>query len=286
MGIAESIGVRVKTAGRWLKARSTPWRLFNGEMLRVPWEVGWAYWDPSSNHEYEPEEWDAITTYGKPGDVMIDIGANCGIVAWKMAKTVGQAGRVLAFEPNPRIADVARQVAALNGLDQIDVKTDLIADKGGRVSFTVSHVDGLGVRSSLSHDMADGEEIMVNAVTLDEVLREEPKVDYIKIDVEGAELKVLAGAEETLAKNPIVQIEVHGQYLPNFGDSVEQVFAAMRSRGFRGYNLCSHKPLVDAEFLACTDCHVIDPVIGKDVAYLGYGQVIFFPASYGGQVPE
>jgi hypothetical protein len=103
-------------------------------------------------------------------------------------------------------------------------------------------------------------------------------LDYIKIDTEGAELRILRGARRTLTRQrPVVQIEVHGPFMAQGGDTVEALFQFMREHRFRIFNAATGQETTEKEFLTCTHCHAVRPFTGTDMAYEGYGQVVCIP---------
>lgn len=143
----------------------------------------------------------------KPGMVAWDVGANLGYFSVLMADVVGASGRVLAFEPNPRLALLASRNLALNGCSAwsevrrtavtdgtravLRFRADLADPKNGRL---------LGLDAEEPAEADEVLEIAVPATRLDEV--EAPRVDFVKIDVEGAEEAVWAGMGGVLDRNP------------------------------------------------------------------------------------
>jgi hypothetical protein len=103
-------------------------------------------------------------------------------------------------------------------------------------------------------------------------------MDYIKIDAEGSEYLILLGAQ-SIIKNyrPIIQVEIHGQLLHESGGSVDDCFQLMRQYSYQIINIPTWSEVNADHFLSCTHCHVFDPLLGKDLAYEGYGQILFIP---------
>jgi FkbM family methyltransferase len=135
-----------------------------------------------------------------PGMTVLDVGANAGYYALCAARLVGPGGLVYAFEPVPDLrAKLARNVA-LNGFDQVRVEASAVGDLSGVVRLYVSEIetnDGLASLVPGPGRSPDG--IDVAAVTLDGFAAGlERPVDLVKIDVEGAEERVLAGARGLL----------------------------------------------------------------------------------------
>jgi FkbM family methyltransferase len=147
----------------------------------------------------------------KPGSVSFDIGAQAGYHTLYASSLVGPAGRVFAFEPAPRnIANIKKHVA-MNHLTNVSVIEAAVSDFDG-----VSHFDCAG--SAVAGHLSANGRLAVRTITLDgEIDRGVlPEPDYIKIDAEGAELRILEGARKLLARrHPTLSVETH-QWLPEF----------------------------------------------------------------------
>jgi len=128
------------------------------------------------------------------GNVVYDIGAHVGYFSLFLGPLVGEAGRVLAFEPNPV------------NICNVDVFDFALSDENGESFFINKQDTSTGCLSS-SGDMR------VETYTIDYLVDSGrvPPPDYIKIDVEGAELLVLKGARRTLEKHrPSIFLATHG----------------------------------------------------------------------------
>jgi FkbM family methyltransferase len=158
-----------------------------------------------------------ISRWLRPGDTAVDVGANIGALALLMARTVGPAGRVFAFEANPHTAALLRDNVSVNYRnDWVEVREQAAWSEQARLTFHVSErFQGNG--SLLAHDdwyaghfrVDTHDEVEVDAVPLDPTLRElRPRL--VKIDVEGAEPEVLAGMAEWLeaARDTAIAVEV------------------------------------------------------------------------------
>ena len=127
---------------------------------------------------------------------MIDVGANVGIFSVLAAKAVGPAGRVFAFEPHPlafaRLASTFNRTALMGDVTCINAAA---SSAPGSISFSPA---ALSVQNTVA-DM-DRAAIAVDSVRLDDAFGPDgpPRVDLLKVDVEGHEIEVLKGAVETL----------------------------------------------------------------------------------------
>jgi FkbM family methyltransferase len=145
-----------------------------------------------------------------------DVGAYLGITALVMARGLGTGGRLLAFEPTPKAAGIIRENAVLNGLaDRITVINAFVGSRpGALVEFHGSepsvYNSAIASRSALRGE-AGIQTALTPAVTLDEVSSAtDTTPEFVKIDVEGAELDVLAGMARLLQEaRPTVFLELH-----------------------------------------------------------------------------
>ena len=141
-------------------------------------------------------------------DVVVDIGANTGVYSLKAAKHVGAKGLVVAVEPNIEILDVLSFSVKANGFGNVRLRNLCIGrqrqartlwmNRGGPNSFSIATRDD------------DSNSLSVLAITLDDLCRWEgiARLDYLKIDAEGAEDEVLSGGKETIERfRPIIQVE-------------------------------------------------------------------------------
>ena len=156
----------------------------------------------------EPELQEALAEHLKKGDVVYDLGANVGFYTLLSARLVGPEGHVYAFEPYPKSAETTRHNLAINGFEHATVINKAIADKPGLEWF---EMDTTPTTFRLGENR--GRKGMWVAVTSIDALLEEGEVrapDFIKIDVEGAEKRVLLGMKTTLGLHrPTILCEVH-----------------------------------------------------------------------------
>lgn len=140
-----------------------------------------------------------------PGGVVIDVGANLGEWSVPLAAAVGRDGMVLCIEPNPAVATALAATLRINNLTQAEVLAVALASADGEGRLLLEAGD-----SGLSRLSASESAIPVPLRRLDTILREREftRIDLIKIDVEGHERFVFAGAAETLRRfRPAVVFE-------------------------------------------------------------------------------
>ena len=143
----------------------------------------------------EPGTRRILTKFLSPGMTFVDVGAHIGLLTLAGARAVGPTGKVLAIEPAPTAFEALRRTIAVSGLaGGVKAISQAIGAHPERRTFYVRDVLG---RSSLTPSGSDSEasidEIEVELSPLDNLLQVGERVDLVKIDVEGAELTVLAG---------------------------------------------------------------------------------------------
>jgi FkbM family methyltransferase len=154
----------------------------------------------------------ALMSELKPGATFFDIGANVGFITILAAKLVGPTGRVIAFEPVPENVAAIRENLALNDITWAEVIDTAVSSEPGTASLIVSDVSAFSRLADISIPTGARTTIEVVVNSIDAFLRsgEQPAPDLVKIDVEGAELDVIAGMRETLSTHrPVILCEVH-----------------------------------------------------------------------------
>ena len=137
----------------------------------------------------------AVNRFTKPGDVALDIGANLGLISWRLAKQVGAAGQVHSFEPNPAMQAYIEATLARNPALPVRLHRVALGAEAAVLSLTIPK-ENAGAASFVS---VNGREVdhcvEVPVMTLDQFLADRgiDRVDFIKIDVEGFEAEVLRG---------------------------------------------------------------------------------------------
>lgn len=161
----------------------------------------------------EPSVAQAMLRAVRPGAVFYDIGANVGYFTLVAARMVGAQGRVIAFDPVPWCSSAIAANIALNDLHHAEVREVAVGDHAGRARLQVVKEAGWSRLTDIGAHRDTREEIEVEMVTIDDLVRcgAIPPPDVVKIDTEGAEVRVLEGMRETLANHgPRIICELHG----------------------------------------------------------------------------
>jgi FkbM family methyltransferase len=136
----------------------------------------------------------------KTGAVFYDIGANVGFFSIVAAKLVGDSGKVIAFEPGKDNAQAIRHNGALNNFKQIEVIEKAISNNSGSGQLLLAKYSGGHALATADAPPDLAGEITVDVVSIDDLIAQkliEPP-NFVKVDVEGAELDVLKGMKETI----------------------------------------------------------------------------------------
>jgi len=170
-------------------------------------------WATGARHESRALA--AVVDLARPGATVYDIGANIGMFAVRFARRVGARGHVYCFEPNPVCVHLLRANLKVTGADNFDIFPVCVSDRTGMEEFTVNYGNTLlGVGEGSPMADKPGHKIQIERQTLDALIADfnvRPP-DIVKIDVEGAEPRVVAGMLSTLhAHRPILFLELHGQ---------------------------------------------------------------------------
>lgn len=182
------------------------------------------------DHEYEPFATSIVQKYISEGQTFIDIGANIGYYSLLAAKIVGENGRVISFEPDERnFQDLIHNIG-LNTFNNISPYQKAVSLRTGMSRLYLSK-DEPGAHS-LEECRDTSESLLVYTVKLDEVTKDMPVVDFIKIDTEGHEMSVLKGAHETLLKTNAMMIECWEEGLIKAGSCTQYLLDTLREHGF------------------------------------------------------
>jgi FkbM family methyltransferase len=188
---------------------------------------------------YEQEQSSLFLKHIGPGDVVIDIGAACGYYTLLASKLVGKAGRVVSFEPDPKNSSYLRRHVAANELQQATILQLALSDNSGKARFGGGSGTGTG-------RLCDEGAYDVTVRRLDDIAAQlQLAPTHLKIDVEGAELSVLRGGEQTIRRYlPKIFLSTH----PGIVKSVHADCCDLLTRW--GYDL---QPILGGELARSTE---------------------------------
>lgn len=173
---------------------------------------------------------EAIESRLGPGMIAVDIGANIGYHTFRMARAVGAEGRVLAIEPMSRARGKLLRNVDLNNFGNIRVSAVGLTDEDcGIQSVAFENAYRLDGES-----MASREDVRLTRLDSLVVECDLPRVDFIKMDVDGYEGKVLRGARTVLATwKPTMVFEISPGAMAERGDSAIELVAELQHLGYR-----------------------------------------------------
>lgn len=201
---------------------------------------------------FEPSTSRALDRLVKPGDHVIDVGANIGAHTLPLAARVGSAGKVIALEPTGfAFAKLRRNVALNPDLgSRIRLHQAMLADRADApLEAEIYSSWPLKGRDGDLHPILRARGMATTGArvsTLDQLIMQEPleRVDVIKIDVDGHECSVIEGGQECLsAFLPTLVLELAAYTLVERGTSLEQLLALLLSHGYRFFDERSGSPL-------------------------------------------
>jgi FkbM family methyltransferase len=195
-----------------------------------------------------------IRQHIRPGDTVCDVGSNKGSFVYWLSRWCG-SGQVIAFEPQPALAHRLATICTRLKLSNVRVESKAVYSVSGSMNLYIP--DGHEPGASLSQPLGTSTAVRVPVTTLSDYFGEENRVAMIKIDVEGAELNVLKGAERILRQfSPLLVFECENRHLAS--GSVQDVFSYLFSLGYDGSFVSGGQILPIEEF----DHSVHQPQIG------------------------
>ena len=193
--------------------------------------------------QFEPETRCFLDAYLRSGDVFLDIGANVGLYTIAAARIVGTGGEVHAFEPCTQTFSRLTENVRLNTLPQVSCHRLALSNTNAEAQLSIAK-DGFDAWNSLGKPYMGepGGQETVQTVTLDSFVsqhRLKGRITAMKIDVEGWENQVLAGAEKLLtAKNaPALCVEFTEQAAQLAGSSCSALYQTLERYGFQMFTV-------------------------------------------------
>lgn len=181
----------------------------------------------------------------KKGDVVLDIGANIGYFTLIFAKLVGENGKVFAFEPDPGNFSLLEKNVKINNYQNVTLIQKAVSNKTGKAKLYIWK-NTLGPKI---YDSPDSHQyIEIESIRLDDYFKNyNGKIDFIKMDIEGAEGGATQGMTSLLQQNKNIKIisEFWPAGLEEFGVGPEEYLKLLIGQGFKLYNLNQQKKKIE-----------------------------------------
>ncbi len=209
----------------------------------APFLLEWGFYE-----KYETEFFKRLI---KKGMVVVDIGANIGYYTLLAARLVGEEGKVFAFEPEPYNYRLLCKNIEVNGYRNVIPKRKAVFSKTVKTELFLDKRN-LGGHSLSEANVDNGTSITIEATSLDDYFKNtDHKIDVIKIDVQGSEMKVFEGMANTINQNDHVKIitEFWPRGLQNSGSSPTGFLNKLIDFGFTLYQIGQNVEPVDVNHL-------------------------------------
>ncbi|HLP12584.1 MAG TPA: FkbM family methyltransferase [Flavobacteriales bacterium] len=210
-------------------------RTISGTSIRLPTRYFRYY--PAN---YERDSMDFFRKHVKPGNTVIDVGAQFGLMSKTFADLVTPGGKVFAFEPSHETFNLLKKTIAINRLEKYVFPVEKgIAHQNGKAGFMVSDTPADSA-NTLSPTKRTGNirqvEIILTSIDQFKIENIISKIDFIKIDAEGAEMAVLEGASQTAINDrPLINLALHPKALADFGSSLNGIYKWIINHGYTIY---------------------------------------------------
>ena len=185
----------------------------------------------------EPETARFLTASLKPGMTFWDVGAHIGEYSLLAARCVGGSGHVHGFEPQPKMYEFLRRNVAANGLSNVTSHCLAVSDRSGSAEFSLHPEPSMAFLNPSGFVDPALPTISVMTTSLDQFWKSSGKLpNIVKVDVEGAERSVLAGAESLLQlppdRAPVWIMECDERNCSRFGHPATDVLDVFSNHGF------------------------------------------------------
>ncbi|HZS11321.1 MAG TPA: FkbM family methyltransferase [Nitrospirales bacterium] len=221
---------------------------------------------------FEPDVSAEAARWLRPGAVAIDAGANFGWYATLFSKLVGSEGQVHAFEPIPHTAAALAENCRLNDCGNVRINRLALGEQKGEVTIYLNPRSACGDASMYPASSEDARPTRCTVTTLDAYMAETglTRCDFIKCDVEGAELECLRGARGLLSRfRPVVVVEINPSTLARARCTGEELLLEIGRHGEYVFELIGDGNGTRPKYIAPHDCSMLK----------SYANVVCYPKS-------
>ena len=189
---------------------------------------------------YEPNQTEIVKKYVHEGDIVVDIGAHVGYYTLLMAQLVGKNGKVYSFEPDPVNFQLLKKSVEINGFENVVLIQKAVSNITDKVKLFLGDNDS-AINRIYDAKLGDAKEsIDVESIRIDEYFKENDElINFIKIDSEGSEVKIINGMKQFLSRNQelVMMTEFFPFLIKKSGDEPNQYLKSLEKSGFSLYNI-------------------------------------------------
>ncbi len=223
----------------------------------------------------EEKEMELLPRLVKPGDSVLDIGANYAYYTVRLSKLVKEKGLVYAFEPIPFTYQVAEKVLEYFKVSNVKLYSKGVGERNEKTDFQVplqsfgaisagqAHIGSRNnekVRKAGEYSFQKHKKITAEIVALDSFLPTVTNITFVKIDIEGAELFALRGMRRLIEKNlPVILIEICPHFLIGFNIEESTLYQEVKAMGY-DFFLYEHGKLKQVTLPFTESNHILLPV--------------------------
>lgn len=229
-------------------------KTINGVNVKLP--AKYIRYFPS---DYEKDNFEFLKSCCGEGATILDIGAHIGLFSTVAAKIAGEYGKIFAFEPAPATIPVLQQTIRINELGHLITPVNQAMGKTpGKMTFFVSDNEADNSNSLIAYKedrKLNGVQVEVNTIDNFVANKKLSKINFIKIDVEGAEYDTLLGGMHVFGKyKPHAIIAIHPEPIKKKGDKLEDIYDLIEELR---YDVISNGKLITKEQF-CSNDQLID----------------------------
>jgi FkbM family methyltransferase len=195
---------------------------------------------------HEPTETAVVKREINKGDVVLDIGAHVGYYTLIAAECVGETGKVFAFEPDPTNFAILKKNIEVNGFKNVILVQKAVSNRTGITKLHLSEQQHMCHRIYEWHSSSNS--IEVETIALDDYFEDyNGKIDFIKMDIEGAECKTIQGMQSILQRNKQLKmiVEFNPPVMKESGLHPEELPKMLYDHGFKLYNISEQKRKIE-----------------------------------------